>query len=192
MKYSLGVSLRRAAGLGVLSAFGLMLLGAAPAFAWTSAISTTPSATLVAAGTPVTDTATVTLTNDGAPFGYVVFAVYSGGCTNGAPTGAQVLGHFPGPSNTNNVAVTASGSNPYTSASFSTTGLSGAYVWVVYYTGTGSSGYPRAPATGYDCESFSVSPPPAHGAPEFPAGLAVLMGIALPAMMLLKRRLPQQ
>jgi hypothetical protein len=192
MKNRFGGSLRKAVGLGVLSAFGLMLLGAVPAFAWTSSVTTTPSATSVVAGTLVTDTATVTLSPDASPFGYVVFAVYSGGCTNGAPTGSQVLTHFTGSVTASNVAVTANGVHSYTSASFSTTGLSGAYVWVVYYTGTGSGGYPRAPlsATTYDCEPFTVNAP--HGAPEFPAGLGVLLALALPAMMLLKRRLPTQ
>jgi len=54
--YHRQATLRRAAGLGVLAATGLIVLGAVPAFAWSSSVvGTTPSATIVAAGTPVTD-----------------------------------------------------------------------------------------------------------------------------------------
>ena len=175
----------------MLSALGIMLLGAAPAFAWTSSLSTVPSATTVVAGISVTDTATVTLSLDSGPYGSVVFAVYSGGCTTGTPTGSQVLGHFTG-LNTNTVTVTANGAHSYTSAAFSTTGLSGSYVWAVKYLGTGSGGYPNAPSAGYfDCEAFTVTPNVSHGAPEFPMGLPLLMALALPAMLLLRRKLPQ-
>jgi hypothetical protein len=175
--------------VSLAAALALLSMGALPAYAWTSSFSTTTPTTVIA-GSTITDASVVSLSNDAGPYGSVVFAVYSGSCTSGNPTGVKVLGHFGG-ADTSTVTVTASGAHPYSSGPFSTTGLSGSYVWVAYYTGTGSGGYPRAPTAGYHCEPFTVNPP-SHGVPEFPVGLPALLALALPLMILLRRKLPSQ
>jgi hypothetical protein len=190
-----------ALGIALFSVLGLTALGSAPAFATTptSSLSTTPSATTVGVGTPVTDAATVTLSAGTGPFGSVVFAVYSvpatgSPCPGNTPTGTQVTGRFAGSAATSSVVVTASGAHVYTSGPFSTTGLPlGNYVWAVRYVG-GTTGYPSSPSiTGYDCEPFTVV---AHATtlrvPEFSAGLPILVAMALPALLLLRRRLPSR
>jgi hypothetical protein len=44
----------------------------------------------------------------------------------------------------------------------------------------------------FGCEPFTVNAPPPHGVPEFPLGLPALLALALPLMMLLRRKLPSQ
>jgi hypothetical protein len=58
---------------------------------------------------------------------------------------------------------------------------------------------PQAPVRGavsfggsyYDCEPITLASV-SHGVPEFSAGLPILMALALPALLLLRRRLPHQ
>jgi len=185
--------------LAFLSVIGLAALGAAPAFATggTSTLSTTPSATTVVVGTATTDAATVTLSTGSGPFGSVVFAVYTvpatgSPCPGNTPSGTQVTGRFAGSTATSLVTVTASGANTYNSGPFSTVGLSpGHYVWAVRYVG-GTTGYPSSPSiTGYDCEPFTVvAGVSTLRVPEFSAGLPILLALAIPALFLLRRRLP--
>lgn len=133
-------------------------------------------------GTSISDVASLTLTwGDGSPYGSVVFALWAGTCSS--QTGSAIF----------TSTITVSGSTSYsgaystTSGSFSTTGLSaGSYVWLVYYTGTGTGGYPRAPTSGYDCEPITLTV--SHGVPEFSAGLPLLLALAAPALLLLRRQ----
>ncbi len=173
------------ATLGVIS----VLIGVsgivAPAFAWSvQTFTTTASTTSAAIGTGVYDTATLQLTSDGGPYGTITFYVYSGTCTSGNPTGTL---EYTSPA----VTVTTSLKTTYQSATFSTTGLTaGNYVWVAKYSGTGSGGYPAAKAA---CEPFSLfsgQPPPR--VPEFPFGLAILMALAVPAMLIAKSKFAAQ
>ena len=180
---------RRYTGLAALTAMaGLLALVplANPAFAWTASLSTcvagswsstcttSPS---FAIGTLVPDTAKVTLSADGGPYGSVNFYVASGTCADHG-TGALV----------GSSSVTGSGSTYYTQSWDSTGKTAGNYVWLVYYTGTGSGGYPRAPTSGYDCEPFSlfVGPPPPH-VPQFPLGSLLIFALAIPALLLLEQ-----
>ena len=183
------------AGLGILAAIIFVSPLLAPTFAWTSSLSTCVGSTYstscaknpsYAIGTTVSDTAQLVLTNDGTPAGTVYFAVASGICSDhGTGTTTGVTG-------ASQTATTGSGGSGTTTttytASLSTTGLSaGSYVWLVYYSGTGSGGYPRAPTSGYDCEPFTLfagSIP----TPQFPLGMAALLATALPAMLLIKRK----
>src|SRR6267143_1704055 len=110
MKNRFAVSLRRAIGLVVLSAFGLMVLGASPVFAW-----------------------------------------HLQGCDVATPC-AGFTTHI----------------NPST------------------FVGTGSWAF----TTVGPCEPFNVTAAPPHSVPEFPLGLPALLALALPAMILLRRRLP--
>lgn len=181
------------AGLGILAAllFASPLL--APAFAWTSTLntcvgsyssSTYPSECTVnpsyTVGTTVSDTAKLYLTSDGSPYGTLYFAVASGSCANPTVLDISITGASP--------TVTGSGDTYYT-ASISTTGLSaGTYYWLVYYSGTGSKGYPRAPSSGYDCEQFTLVSAPPVSTPEFPFGMALLLAAAIPALVVLKRK----
>jgi hypothetical protein len=179
------------AGLGILATLLWASPLLTPAFAWHSGISTCVAGTWskdctvnpsFAIGTSVSDTAQITLTSNGGPYGTVYFAVAAGICTD--HNSPLVSGPSPA-----SITVTGSGVTTYTST-LSTTGLSaGSYVWLVYYSGTGSNGYPRAPASGYDCEPFTLfaAPPPAS-VPQFPFGMALLMAIALPALLLLKKK----
>jgi hypothetical protein len=43
----------------------------------------------------------------------------------------------------------------------------------------------------YDCEPIKLTAV-SHGVPEFSAGLGILMALALPALLLLRRLLPEQ
>jgi hypothetical protein len=176
------------ATLGLLS----LLVGVggvvAPVFAWhIVSFTTTSSTTSAAIGTGIYDTAYLQISNNGGPYGSITYHVYQGSCNSqGNPTGSLV---YTSPA----VSVTAAastGTSPvaYTSATVSTTTWSaGSYVWVVNYSGTGSSGYPAAKAA---CEPFSLfqGPPPPPGVPQFPLGLAALMAIAVPALLLVKSK----
>jgi len=169
-------------------------------------VGTLPVTSPVTAGTTITDTATIGLSNNGPPFGSVIFQVFAGTCSTyssnspaSPPSGA--LSVFPGPSSTDTVAVTSaaenSGGSTY-SASISTTGLSGNYVVLSYYAGSGSGGYPPSPSTtsptgavvaAYSCEPFSVSP--TTGVPQFPLGslgMLAILGLMFPALVLLRTR----
>jgi len=175
------------------AALTLLALGALPAYAWNSTPGpTTPSGTSIALGGSITDNAPLTLTANGpgtspsvcvpsSTFGCIIFKVFAGTCSSFSTTTTYF---------TSIVAVTTASqgaSHTYTSAAF-TPLAAGNYVWVDTYSGTtGTNPYPTA---SFGCEPFTVNAP--HGAPEFPAGLGILMALALPAMMLLKRRLPTQ
>jgi hypothetical protein len=197
MRLSHGYSFRRAFGLGLLSVFGLAVLGAVPAFAWTSALVTTPQPSAsVAVGTSISDSASLTLTHESAtPSGTVIFYLYAGTCSSTFASGGSLYSSTSTVGSSNNGATVS-----YSSGSFSTTGkAAGSYVWLVRYSGGG--GWPASPSTGptitgntsnhYDCEPITLTPP-THGVPEFPVGLPLLLALALPAMILLRRRLPTQ
>jgi len=177
------------AGLGILATLLMASPFLTPTFAWTSSLHTCVAGSWsanctvnpsYAIGTTVSDTAKVTLTNDGPPYGTVYFAVAAGTCSqHGSP-----LTSGPSPAS---ASVTGSGATTYTST-LSTIGFSaGSYVWLVYYGGTGSGGYPRAPTSGYDCEPFTLFAGPSP-VPEFPMGMALLMAILFPAMLLFKKK----
>jgi hypothetical protein len=148
-------------------------------------------------GAPISDTASLALElQTTSSFGSIVFSLYHGTC---AAPGSFIHSNTVPVSSSNN-GITAS----YSSGTFPTTGLTaGGYVWLVRYSGTaGTNGYPAQPPTGtgtllngnyYDCEPMTItlSPPP-NSVPEFSAGLPILMALALPALILLIRRLPQQ
>ena len=76
----------------------------------------------------------------------------------------------------------------YTSSQPSFSGTPGNYFFYVVYSGSISEGYPPASA----CEPFQTTthtfPPPPTGAPEFPAGMALLMALAIPALLLVRSR----
>ncbi len=172
------------ATLGLLS----LLVGVggvvAPVFAWhIVTFTTTASTTSAAIGTGIHDTANLQLSSNGGPYGTITFYVYKGtSCDVG---GTPVYTSTPVSVTS---AATCSGGANYNSPTVSTTGWSaGNYVWVAHYSGTGSSGYPSATAT---CEPFSLfqGPPPPPGVPQFPFGLAALMAIAIPALLLVKSK----
>jgi hypothetical protein len=160
--------------------FALLSMSALPAYAWTTTPgATTLSSATVAVGGSQTDSALLKLTTETtSSFGSIIFNVYQGTCSS------HTTLVFTATVAVTSAAMGASG-HTYISPAFSPASP-GNYIWLDTYTGTGTGGYP--PAT-FACEPFTVAP---HGVPEFPAGLAILMGLALPAMMLLKRRLPQQ
>src|SRR6266850_1652024 len=163
MKNRRAVSLRGAAGLGVLTAFGFLMLGAVPAFAWTSTLVTTPlPSSSVAVGTTISDSAALTLTaQTGTPSGTIIFYLFAGTCTSvaGSAPGSALYTHSSTVGSSNNGATVT-----YSSGTFSTTGkAAGNYVWLVRYSGGG--GWPGTPTTGpllsdsttnhYDCEPFA-------------------------------------
>src|SRR5438445_13807623 len=82
--YQHRASLRRAAGVGALAALGLVLLGAVPAFAWTSSLTTTsyPS-TSVLVGATIHDIATLNpgLVPPATTFGPLYSHLYPAPCT---------------------------------------------------------------------------------------------------------------
>jgi hypothetical protein len=176
------------------AAVALLFVGPLVVSAWTSSLSTQlyPSST-VSQGTSVYDMDTVALTNDGPgsppsvcssdDFGCIISNVYSGTCSSYSGSSLQ----------SSTIAVTSAaeskGGATYDTPSLSTSGLSaGSYVWISYYTGT-PGGYPRAPSSGYDCESMTIKQ--SSGVPEFPfgaLGMLALLGVSLPAMIVLRSR----
>ena len=190
--------------LTLAAAIALLSTGALPAYAWSPTIyPTIQSATaIVIGGSPssITDSAPIRLPADGPGtaaatacgtgatlYGCIIFKVYK--VLTGTACGTSTLSssvftsivHVTGATNTK---VT------YTSAAFTPT-VAGTYVWMDTYSGTGNpvgsgNNYPSA---SFACEAFTVTG--SHGVPEFPIGLPLLMAFALPALMLLRRRLPQ-
>jgi len=200
MKNRFAVSLRRAIGLVVLSAFGLMVLGASPVFAWhlQGCDVATPCAgftthinpsTIVVAGTALTDTANLIGCDgshacgsaSGSITGSIVWKAYTGGTCAGT-----VVSHWPGSAASDTKAGPFGNPATVVSDSFSTTGLVGAYSFQATFVGTGSWAF----TTVGPCEPFNVTAAPPHSVPEFPLGLPALLLLALPAMILLRRRLP--
>ena len=185
-----GISLRKVPLLTAMAgALALVVFGAVPAFAWTSSLSTTPQPSAsVAVGTSISDMASLTLTSEiGTASGTVYFYLYAGTCTS--VTGSALYSSTASVVSSNNGAT-----KQYGSGSFSTTGLSaGSYVWLVRYSGGG--GWPATPTTGtlvggnyYDCEPISLTV--SHGVPEFSVGLPLLLGLAIPALLLVRARRP--
>lgn len=156
-----------------------------------SSLSTTPSSASAAVGTTISDTADLTLSSvvGATSSGSIQFYLYAGTCSG--VTGSALY------SNTATVLSSNNGATKgYPSGSFSTGALAaGNYVWLVRYSGGG--GWPATPTTGvllsglyYACEPITLTTT-THGAPEFPAGLGVLMALAVPAMLFMRRRIPQ-
>jgi len=125
----------------VFSSFGLLA-----ASGWTSSLSTSisPSSTITS-GTSAHDTLTVTLTNNGPPLGTVYAYLYSGTCSSQSGGALQSF----------STAVTGSGMTTYNTPSY-TFNSAGSFVYLTYYSGT-SGGYPRSPASGYNCEALTVT-----------------------------------
>lgn len=185
----------RKASIGGLSILAIMLMAApliSATFAWTATPGTPftcvasawsskcVSDPTFAVGTSVPDTAHIAF-NDEGPYGSVVFAVASGTCGNVISVLSNVTIGIPSTPTIAYANVTTT---------FSTTALSaGNYVWLVHYTGN-PDGYKRYPTTGNDCEPFKLtSLPPPTSVPEFPFGMALLMAMAIPALVLFKRKL---
>ena len=163
------------ATVAILFGFGAV----APVFAWHDSNFSTK---ITYGATSATDTATITLSDNGPNYGSVTFNVYAAavGATC-APTGPSLL--------TSVVAVaghTDHGSDQTyqtTSAAFPYSGHTGNYVWIVSY---GGGGYP---SMGPLCESMpSSSFPPPPTVPEFPLGMAMLLALAIPALLLVRSR----
>jgi hypothetical protein len=138
-----------------------------------------------AIGTKVYDTVHISFSTVG-PYYSVVFAVANGTCT--LPSGAPGYGSaFKNTTVTIPTTPTISSINVTTSV-ITTKYDAGSYVWLVHYTG-GSDGYARYPSKGNDCEPFTLtSLPPPTSVPEFPFGIALLMAMAVPALVLFKRK----
>jgi hypothetical protein len=183
----------------------------APAFAWTSSLTTTiycnnsgtwsacTQTQLKGLTTSIEDKATVTLTSDGSPYGTVSFYVYSGGsntytnaqhtgyntCTLGTSANAPSLVWT---DSKNAQTVTGSGSTTYTSSSPSFSHAAGSFFFYVVYNGAGTNGYPSSST----CEPFTTTtptfPPPPTGVPQFPFGTVALLALAIPAMLLVRSK----
>jgi hypothetical protein len=172
------------ASLGILALLIGVGGGLGSVFAWhIVSFSTTPSTTSSAIGTSISDSAKLQLSDNGGPYGSITFKIYSGTCTTeGVPTGTLKYTSSPVP--VTSAATSGSGAT-YGSGPVSTTGLAaGSYVWVASYSGT-AGGYPAGTA---GCESFTLfkgSPPPV---PEFPLGIALLMALAIPALLLVRSK----
>jgi len=193
-------------GLCVLATTLGLVLGATPAFAWTSTVytcignytsSTFPSppssctSNPTVGGSIIYDTAQVTLSSDGSPYGSLTVLLAKGTCSSIGSTVSGVSGSNP--------SVTGSGTTYYV-ASIATSSLTSgsSYVWLTSYSGT-SGGYPYAPTSGVgtnpttysgnlvDCEPFIFQA--TTGVPEFPSGMVLLLALALPALFLMRRRL---
>jgi hypothetical protein len=179
------------AALGILFATAVL---ASPAFAWhlkgcdgvtsegvCTFVTTVHPSTTVVIGTTVTDSATLVGCDgthacgsaSGSITGSVAFKLYSNdGCTGTPIATSTVAGPFTNPSTV-------------TSGGFSTTSLSaGSYSIKATFTGTGS--WSSASKTA-GCEPFLLTKAPPT-VPEFPLGVALLFGLALPALFLVRTK----
>jgi len=194
------------------AAIALAVAGVAPAFAWhvasfssqiycNNGTSASPSwapctsSQLSNINTQIQDHATLLLSDNGAPYGTVSFYVYSGGSTTyfnnvdthvcTIKTGATLV--WTDSANPQSVG-SASQTTPGQSFTSSTvTGSAGTYFFYVSYSGTGSGGYPA----GSLCEPFTALnsfPPPPTGVPQFPLGMALLLALAIPGLLLIRSR----
>jgi hypothetical protein len=157
----------------------------------TSSFFTTPSPSdVIPVNTPIFDTSSLTLSSgSGTPSGTVYFYLYAGTCAS--PTGSPLSSSTATVGSSNNGATVQ-----YSSATFPTTGLpAGNYVWLVRYSGGGAwPAFPTSSTGGavkigtyyYHCEPISLTT--SHGVPEFPIGPSLAIALALPAMMLLRKR----
>lgn len=152
------------------------------------------SSQLAGISTPIKDEASLQLSANGKPYGTLSFFIYSGGSSsyfNDVDThvctinsGASLVWT----DSANPQAVTSASqqpsSQPFTSSVVSSL-TAGSYFFYVSYSGTGSGGYPA----GSLCEPFTaVTFPPPPTVPQFPLGIAVLLGLAIPALFLAKSK----
>ncbi len=177
--------------LAILGVMAVILgLGAmSPVFAWhDSNFSTQLNPSSCGTGTgcsvaSVTDTATITLSDNGPNYGAMTFDVYPAAATGcAAAAGTASLFH----SVVSVVGHTDSGSDQTyqtTSAAFSTTGHVGNFVWIVSY---GGGGYP---SQGPTCEQMKLLTfPPPSTVPQFPLGMALLLAVAIPGLLLVRSK----
>jgi len=190
--------------LGLLTTLVAFGASATPAFAHSDFISTqiTPSACIspgCAIGTTVTDTVTFCLSTTSSTFcaastkatvtcaqgantkGTICYEVHSGTC---ASIGALVS---PGPSPSSTAVLTSNdGSTKTYTSTLSTTGLAaGSYVWIVQYSGMSVNTDLHTLKT---CEPFTLTVGHGLGVPEFPSGVALLMALAIPALLLVRSK----
>jgi len=179
---------KKLALLGI-AAIALAVAGVAPVFAWTitpgspfTCVGTAWSTTCAtnpsyAIGTTVYDTVKAQLSNDGGS-GTITWKVYAltgvGACTT---TGSALF------TTTASIAGDGSYHTIPTPTGFSTTGHSaGSYAWTV--TVTYSDATPKSA-----CEPFTLfTAPPPPTVPQFPLGMALLLALAIPALLLIRSK----
>jgi len=130
-------------------------------------------------------------------FGSVSFYLYKGGSStyfNNVDTNTCTLGTgknapsliWTDPANPQAVTSTSESSSGQPFTSSTVTGSAGNYFFYVSYSGS-NQGYPSASL----CEPFSASgtfPPPPTGVPQFPLGMALLLALAIPGLLLIRSR----
>jgi hypothetical protein len=78
------------------------------------------------------------------------------------------------------------GSTKTYTSTLATTGLAaGSYVWIVSFSGISADPDLHALKT---CEPFTLTVGHGLGVPEFPSGLALLMALAIPALLLVRNK----
>jgi hypothetical protein len=153
----------------------------------------------------IEDQATLQISYNGSPYGTVSFYLYSGGsstfsngqykfngyeipqCTLNTGSHAPTL-VWTDSANPQSVTSSAEASSSQTFTSSVVTGSAGTYFFYVVYSGTGSNGYPSSSL----CEPFTASgnfpPPPQNGVPQFPLGMALLLAVAIPGLLLVRSK----
>jgi len=200
------------------AALVLGLAAVAPAFAWHVANFRTTilcdndgtwaactSSQLLGINTPIKDEAILLLSDNGKPYGNMSFYVYQGTSKNytltnnpdyyqftctlktGKSTAPKLV--WTDPANVQDVGK-ASQTSPgqiinSSEPSFTQTG---SFFFYVVYSGSGSNGYPPAST----CEPFiapnGTFPPPTFGTPQFPFGMALLLAVAIPGLLLVRSK----
>jgi hypothetical protein len=201
---------KRLALLGV-AAIVLGLGAIAPAFAWTASQTTTilcyssgtytpcASTSLLPSGSSIEDQAALKLNNyacSGGNCGTISFYVVSGTapltCPSKLPSGATAEGVVTVPTTASTGTGSGTTTTTYTSSS-PTLVSSGSYYFYVAYN-PGSSGYPSSGSDSAkpQCEPFSGGPfsppPPPSTVPQFPLGMALLLGLAIPGLLVAKSK----
>ena len=190
---------RRVIPLGALGILATTFIFSVPAYAWyVGSFSTTLPGSSFAIGSTIIDSANLQLSSESVPstynYGTITFKVYQGTCNpaTGLASGTLVY--------TSSAVTVTSASNgashSYSDpAGFVTTGHSaGSYYFVARYSGStyqwiGNHYYGPYPSSTSACEPFTLlSGPPTNGVPEFPFGMAFLMALAVPILLLVRSR----
>ena len=180
---------RRTIPLAALAILATTLAFSVPAFAWhVVSFSTSMQGGSFAIGTTMADTANLELSatsvSSNYNYGTITFYAYQGTCTPSSGKGTGTLVYTSSPVTVTGASNGASAS--YTDpAGFDTTGMSaGSYYFVAVYSGSVSS--PTYPGATAACEPFSLYQ--GGTVPEFPLGMALLIGLAIPALLLFRTR----
>ena len=164
---------RRTKKLAILGTAALImaLAAVAPAFAWTvnTCVATTWSSSCATNPSFPTGSTVPDIAKLSGEAGTITFSVASGVCSDYG-TLTQVSSQSVSSGQTYASTTWSSGSSP-----------AGSYVWIVHYFGSSD------PTGAKECEPFTLFKAPPT-APEFPLGMALLLALTIPGLLLIRSK----